>query len=69
MMCACGMCCSYDSRWDGVKIVVLEQICVSPPYSKDEIKPLDKAVKQDFLERIATMVRHTLCFHLLDSVD
>lgn len=48
--------CSYDSRWDGVKIVVLEQICVSPPYTKDDIKPLDKAVKHDFLERIATMV-------------
>lgn len=43
-----------------MKIVVLEQICVSPPYTKDDIKPLDKAVKHDFLERIATMV----CFFL-----
>lgn len=49
--------CSYDSRWQDVTIVILDQISLAPPYTRDEIKAIDPAVKPEFLDRIRTMVR------------
>lgn len=38
-------------------IVILDQISLAPPYTRDEIKAIDPAVKPEFLDRIRTMVR------------